>query len=116
LFLSKSLLLGLETLLFFKVTLSLLLDLELLALLVLPLLLKPALLRFKLLLLAPSLGAPEVIDRLRFSSHGLRGRGRRSLDLFGRPLRQSWPFLIFSEQGWWVLWKLGNGDKTSQVA
>jgi hypothetical protein len=87
LFLSQSLLLCLQTLLFLKITLRLLLRKKLLTLLFFPLLLKALLLRFEFLLLTLRLVGPEVVDGLRLSSHWLRWRRRLFLNLLCRPFR-----------------------------
>jgi hypothetical protein len=87
LFLSQSLLLCLQTLLFLKITLRLLLRKKLLTLLFFPLLLKALLLRFELLLLTLRLVGPEVVDGLRLSSHWLWWRRRLFLNLLRRPFR-----------------------------
>lgn len=83
LFLGQTLLLCLPALLFLKVQLRLLLHEKLLSLLLLPLLLETHLLRFKLFLLTPGFGAPEVVDGFGLGHAWLRWRGWLSLNLLG---------------------------------
>lgn len=116
LLLGQTRLLRLQTLLFLKIVLCLLLHEELLSLLIFPLLLKTRLLCLILLLLTLGFGAPEVVDGLGLDGARLRWRRWLPLHLLCWSPGKSWPVIVLGQQVRRVLRQLRDSNKTGKVA